>query len=65
MTSGTTGASKYIPVTPESRAAKSQLVRMTIYSIYKAHPKTLSGKILSVVSCRPFTSTSREPVSRA
>jgi hypothetical protein len=50
MTSGTTGTPKYIPVTPESRAAKSQLVRMTIYAIYKAHPQALSGKILSVVS---------------
>jgi hypothetical protein len=49
-TSGTTGVPKYIPVTPESRSAKSQLVRLTIYSIYKAHPRSLSGRILSLVS---------------
>jgi len=49
-TSGTTGASKFIPVTPESRAAKSNLVRLTIAAIHRAHPTALSGRILSVVS---------------
>lgn len=49
-TSGTTGASKFIPVTPESRAAKSQLVRLLLYSLYTSRPGILSGKILMVVS---------------
>jgi len=49
-TSGTTGASKYIPVTPESRAAKSQLTRIALCSVYRDRPGVLSGKILLVIS---------------
>jgi hypothetical protein len=49
-TSGTTGASKYIPVTPESRSAKSQLMRVWLSSLYQDHPGIFSGRILTVVS---------------
>jgi hypothetical protein len=49
-TSGTTGASKYIPVTPESRSAKSQLMRTWLSGLYKDHPNIFSGHILTVVS---------------
>jgi hypothetical protein len=49
-TSGTTGASKYIPVTPASKASKSKLMRVWLGSLFKDHPGTLDGKILAVVS---------------
>lgn len=49
-TSGTTGRPKYIPVTPESRSAKSQLVRLFLYTLYQAHRTMFSGKILTVIS---------------
>jgi hypothetical protein len=49
-TSGTTGASKYIPVTPTSRASKSKLMRVWLGSLFKDHPGTLDGKIIAVVS---------------
>ncbi len=50
MTSGTTGESKYIPVTPESRKAKADLMKVWLSAFYKDHPGILSEKILSVVS---------------
>ena len=49
-TSGTTGESKYIPVTPTSKAAKSKLMRVWLGSLFKDHPGTLDGKIVAVVS---------------
>ncbi len=49
-TSGTTGAPKYIPVTPESRSAKSQLLRVWLSKLFLDHPKMFSGRMLSVVS---------------
>jgi len=49
-TSGTTGTPKYIPVTPESRSAKSQLLRVWLSKLYVDHPKIFSGRMLSVVS---------------
>ena len=50
MTSGTTGDSKYIPVTPESRKAKSDLIKVWLSAFYKDHPEIFSERILSVVS---------------
>jgi len=49
-TSGTTGASKYIPVTAGSREAGSRVSRLTLASIYQACPGSLDGSILSMVS---------------
>jgi hypothetical protein len=49
-TSGTTGTPKYIPVTPESRSAKSQLLRVWLSKLFLDHPKIFSGRMLSVVS---------------
>ena len=49
-TSGTTGTPKYIPVTPESRSAKSQLLRVWLSKLFGDHPKLFSGRMLSVVS---------------
>ncbi|MEN8190312.1 MAG: GH3 auxin-responsive promoter family protein [Thermodesulfobacteriota bacterium] len=49
-TSGTTGKSKFIPVTPESKKIKSRLTRTWIAGIHRDHPDIFSGKILSVVS---------------
>ncbi|MEN8199329.1 MAG: GH3 auxin-responsive promoter family protein [Thermodesulfobacteriota bacterium] len=49
-TSGTTGKSKFIPVTPESKKLKSRLTRTWVSGIHRDHPDIFSGKILSVVS---------------
>ena len=49
-TSGTTGTPKYIPVTPESRSAKSRLLRVWLSKLHLDHPKIFSGRMLSVVS---------------
>jgi hypothetical protein len=49
-TSGTTGTSKFIPVTLESREAKSQLMRVWLTSLYQDHPQIFQGRILTVVS---------------
>lgn len=50
VTSGTTGASKYIPVTPESRTVKSKLVRLWLSAIFRDHPGIFAGRILQVAS---------------
>jgi hypothetical protein len=50
MTSGTTGDSKYIPVTPESRKAKADLMKVWLSAFYKDHPEIFSGRVLSIVS---------------
>ena len=50
MTSGTTGNSKYIPVTPESRKAKADLMKVWLSAFYKDHPEIFSERVLSVVS---------------
>ena len=50
MTSGTTGDSKYIPVTPESRKAKSDLMKIWLSAFYKDHPEIFSERVLSIVS---------------
>jgi len=50
MTSGTTGDSKYIPVTPESRKAKSDLMKVWLSALYKDHPDIFSERVLSIVS---------------
>ncbi len=49
-TSGTTGSQKFIPVTHESRSAKSRLMRLWLYSLYRDHPGIFDGKIVTVVS---------------
>jgi hypothetical protein len=49
-TSGTTGKSKYIPVTPESKAAKSQQMRIWFSAMLRDHPAVADAKTLSVVS---------------
>jgi hypothetical protein len=49
-TSGTTGVPKYIPVTPESKSAKSQLMRVWFSKMYQDHPSIFSGRILTMVS---------------
>ncbi|MEN8191024.1 MAG: GH3 auxin-responsive promoter family protein, partial [Thermodesulfobacteriota bacterium] len=49
-TSGTTGKSKFIPVTPESKKIKSRLTRTWVAGIHRDHPDIFSGRILSVVS---------------
>lgn len=48
-TSGTTGAPKYIPVTPESRSSKSHLMRVWMAALHRDHP-LFGGQIVSIVS---------------
>lgn len=50
VTSGTTGASKYIPVTKESRSSKSRTMRTFLSGLYHDHPDVFDGRILTVVS---------------
>ena len=49
-TSGTTGKPKHIPVTPDSKSAKSQLLRVWFAQLAKDHPAIFDGKTLAVVS---------------
>src|SRR4029453_9925018 len=49
-TSGTTGASKYIPMTSEGKHAKSRLMWLWLSALYRDHPGVVGGRILSVVS---------------
>ena len=49
-TSGTTGASKYIPMTREGKRAKSRLTWLWLCGLYRDHPGVVGGRILSVVS---------------
>jgi len=48
-TSGTTGAPKYIPVTPESRSSKSHLMRVWMAALHRDH-LLFGGQIVSIVS---------------
>ena len=48
-TSGTTGASKYIPMTPESRPLKSYLMRVWLSALQRDHP-VFRGRVLTIVS---------------
>ena len=50
VTSGTTGASKYIPVTPESRTVKSKLTRVWLSAVFRDHPGIFGGRILQIAS---------------
>ena len=51
QTSGTTGKSKFIPVTPACQGDSHNIITRTwIYHAYKAHPDIITGKILSLVS---------------
>lgn len=49
-TSGTTGKPKFIPVTPDSKSIKSQLLRVWIGKLFLDHPRIFNGHALSVVS---------------
>jgi hypothetical protein len=49
-TSGTTGNRKYIPMTRESKQAKSHLTWLWFCGLYRDHPGIVGGRILSVVS---------------
>jgi hypothetical protein len=49
-TSGTTGAPKYIPMTAEGRHAKSHLMRLWLFVLFRDHPGITAGRIMSVVS---------------
>ena len=49
-TSGTTGASKYIPMTVEGKRAKSRLMWLWLSALYRDHPGIVDGRMLSVVS---------------
>src|ERR671911_79081 len=49
-TSGTTGASKYIPMTSEGKKAKSRLMWLWLSALYRDHPGIVGGRMLSVVS---------------
>ena len=49
-TSGTTGKPKFIPVTPESKSAKSQVTRIWLSGLHRDYPDVFSGRILAVVS---------------
>jgi hypothetical protein len=49
-TSGTTGASKYIPMTSEGKRAKSRLMWLWLSALYRDHPGIVAGRMLSVVS---------------
>lgn len=49
-TSGTTGKPKYIPITRESRTAKSRLMRIWLSALYHDFPAVFDGRIMAVVS---------------
>jgi hypothetical protein len=49
-TSGTTGASKFIPVTHQGRSRKARLMWLWLSALRRDHPAITQGKILSVVS---------------
>jgi hypothetical protein len=49
-TSGTTGTSKFIPMTPISKSAKSKLMRVWMSGLIQDHPSVFDGKVLTVVS---------------
>jgi GH3 auxin-responsive promoter len=49
-TSGTTGASKFIPVTQRGRSRKAHLMWLWLSALHRDHPGMTAGKILSVVS---------------
>ncbi|MQA90844.1 MAG: hypothetical protein GEU90_11485 [Gemmatimonas sp.] len=50
LTSGTTGARKYIPVTETSRRAKARLMRVWLSGLFRDHPGILNGGVLQIAS---------------
>lgn len=50
MTSGTTGPSKYIPVTEASRHAKASLMRLWLSALIRDHPSIVDGAVLQPAS---------------
>jgi hypothetical protein len=50
MTSGTTGARKYIPMTAAERAAKRRRSRLWVSAFFHDHPHLAGGRVLSMVS---------------
>lgn len=49
-TSGTTDTPKYIPITRESRTAKSKLMRIWLSALHRDYPSIFDGRIMAVVS---------------
>lgn len=49
-TGGASDFPKYIPVTPEGRSARSQLMRVWLSALSHDHPDIFSGRILTLVS---------------
>jgi hypothetical protein len=49
-TSGTTGEPKYIPVTPASKRAKSQQMRVWLAGLFQDYPQISDHKVLTLVS---------------
>jgi hypothetical protein len=50
MTSGTTGARKYIPMTAAERTARRKRSRLWVSAFFRDHPAAANGRILSMVS---------------
>jgi hypothetical protein len=50
MTSGTTGARKYIPMTASGREAKRRRSRLWVTAFFHDHPAASAGRVLSMVS---------------
>jgi GH3 auxin-responsive promoter len=50
MTSGTTGARKYIPMTASERAARRGRSRLWVSAFFHDHPHVTRGRVLSMVS---------------
>jgi hypothetical protein len=50
MTSGTTGARKYIPMTAAESIAKRQRSRLWVSALFHDHPDVAAGRVLSLVS---------------
>jgi GH3 auxin-responsive promoter len=50
MTSGTTGARKYIPMTVTERTARRRRSRLWVSAFFRDHPTAANGHVLSLVS---------------
>ena len=53
-TSGTTGTSKFIPVTKDSKAAKSRQMRIWLSGLFRDFPAIAEYKVLTMVSPKPI-----------
>jgi hypothetical protein len=50
VTSGTTGAPKYIPILPSTLAAQKRIQDLFLHKLLEARPRVLDGHILAIVS---------------